>query len=137
MANERILVVEDNAVIAENIKMALTDLGYSVPSLVSSGEKAIERAGVVSPDLILMDIHLAGEIDGVEAADHIKASTDIPVIYLTAYADEELLARAKTTEPYGYLLKPFHDHELHATIQIALYKHRMNRQLSESENRYQ
>ncbi len=135
MTNEAIMVVEDDVLIAENIKNTLQGFGYSVPAMASRGELAIERAGSVRPDLVLMDIRLAGEMDGIAAAERIKADYGIPVIYLTAYADEELFARAKVTEPYGYLVKPFHNRDLHATVQMALYKHEMDRRLKESEER--
>lgn len=136
MAHESVLVVEDDVIIARAIQDTLADFGYSVPALVSSGEAAIERAGVAHPDLILMDIRLAGEMDGVEAAERIKSLYDIPVVYMTAYADEKLLSRAKLTEPYGYLIKPFQNKDLHATVEMACYKHRMDKRLRESEERY-
>jgi PAS domain S-box-containing protein len=129
----RILIVEDESIVAKDIKNRLRKLEYTVPAVVSSGEKAVEEAGKISPDLILMDIVLKGKMDGIEAAEHIRTEFGIPVVYLTAYADENTLQRAKMTEPYGYILKPFEDRELHTTIEMALYKHQMEKRVRESE----
>ncbi len=123
MAKRRILVVEDESVIANEIQGTLRELGYAAVAAVDSGEKAIEEADEHNPDLVLMDIVLKGEIDGIQAAEHIRAQHNIPVVYLTAYADESTLQRAKISEPYGYLVKPFEDRELHSNIEMALYKH--------------
>jgi putative two-component system response regulator len=131
----KILVVEDERVISEDIKKRLQKLGYSVPSIVSSGEEAVQKAKVLRPDLVLMDIVLEGEMDGIEAAAQIKSLCEIPIVYLTAYADQKTLERAKITEPYGYILKPFDDRDLHITIDIGLHKHRMERKLRETEER--
>ena len=124
MTKARILVVEDEGIVALNIQSSLESLGYDVPVVVASGEEAIEEAERTRPDLVLMDIMLEGEWDGVEAAEQIRQRFNIPVIYLTAYADENTLQRAKIAEPFGYLLKPFEERELHTTIEIALYKHK-------------
>ncbi len=132
----RILVVEDETIVALDLKNSLTILGYDVVATAATGEDAIARADETHPDLVLMDIILKGEMDGVEAANTIRARLDIPVIFLTACADDTTLQRAKVTEPFGYLLKPFEERELHGHIEIALYKHRMERQLKESEERY-
>jgi CheY-like chemotaxis protein len=126
----RILVVEDESLVALDIRNTLERLGYAVPATVFSGEDAVKKAEELQPDLVLMDIMLAGDMDGIEAADIIHTRCDIPVIYLTAYADDETLARAKITDPFGYLLKPFEARELHVAIEIALYKHAMEQQLS-------
>jgi len=133
MAETRILVVEDDSASARLIEMTLKSLGYAVPAVVSSGEEAIKKAGEVHPDLVLMDIRLKGDMDGVQAAEEICARFNIPVVYLTAYADDDTLQRAKITEPYGYILKPFQKGELNTTIDIALYKHRMDSKLKERE----
>lgn len=126
-----IMIVEDEVFIAADIQQTLTALGYNVTIMVSSGEEAIQQARLAPPDLILMDIHLAGQMDGIEAASAIRARQQIPIIYLTADADEAMLARAKITEPFGYLLKPFQERELHITLQIALYKYQMENALKE------
>jgi PAS domain S-box-containing protein len=124
MAKAQILVVEDEGIVALNIQSGLESLGYDVPVVVASGEEAIEEAERTRPDLVLMDIMLAGEMDGVEAAEQIRQRFNIPVIYLTAYVDDDTLQRARITEPFGYLLKPFEERELHTTIEMALYKHK-------------
>jgi PAS domain S-box-containing protein len=129
----KILVVEDEAIIAKDLKRRLENQGYDVSSVVPTGEDAIERAGKDAPDLVLMDIVLIGEIDGIEAAEQIRSRYDIPVIYVTAYADEKVLERAKLTEPFGYIIKPFEDRELRSAIEMALYKHHTERKLRESE----
>jgi len=118
-----ILIVEDELLIAKNLSVKLEKLGYKIVGIVSSGADAIERAGEIKPDLILMDIVIKGEIDGIETAARINQKLDIPIIYTTAYADDETLQRAENTGSYGYLLKPFKERELHATIKIALSKH--------------
>ena len=132
----RILVVEDESIVALDIQDRLESLGYEVPITVASGEKAIEQAGVLRPDLVLMDIQLQGRMDGVEAADEIRRLFGIPVIYLTANADHPTVERAKVTEPFGYVIKPFEERELHTTIEVALYKHQAEHKLVESEERY-
>ncbi|MEA3415955.1 MAG: response regulator [Thermodesulfobacteriota bacterium] len=133
MTNTQILIVEDEGIIAKDIQNTLESLGYAVPAIASSGEEAIKKATETLPDLALMDILLEGDMDGVEAAEQIRDRFDIPVVYLTAYADEETLQRAKITEPYGYILKPFEERELHTTIEMAIYKHKMERKLRESQ----
>ena len=128
----KILVVEDENIVAMDVKHRLKNLGYAVAARTASGEEAIKKATETRPDLVLMDIRLKGKMDGIEAAEHIRERFDIPVIYLTAHADETTLHRAKITEPYGYLLKPFEEKELHSTISMAIYRHRMERDLKES-----
>ncbi|MEG3959030.1 ATP-binding protein [Microcoleus sp. herbarium2] len=118
-----ILIVEDELLIAKNLSHKLESLGYQIVGIVSSGADAIQRAGEMEPDLILMDIVIKGDIDGIETAVIINQKFDIPIIYTTAYADDETLQRAENTGSYGYLLKPFKQRELHATIKIALSKH--------------
>jgi CheY-like chemotaxis protein len=124
MANAQVLVVEDASIIAKDIQDMLRRLGYAVPAVVSSGEKAIQKAAETHPDLVLMDIMLKGDMDGVEAAQQIHDRFHIPVVYLTVYADEDTLQRAKIAEPFGYILKPFEERELHAAIEMALYRHK-------------
>ncbi|MEH2225488.1 hybrid sensor histidine kinase/response regulator [Nostoc sp.] len=129
MTNAKILVVEDEAIVAKDLQFRLKKFGYTVPAIASSGEEAINIAIEISPDLVLMDIKLKGSMDGIEAAAEIYKRLDIPVIYLTAYADENTLERAKITEPFAYLLKPFKERELQTNIEITLTKHGLERQL--------
>jgi len=133
MAEAQILIVEDNNIVAIELRDRLQGLGYTIAALTSSGEEAIEKAAERRPDLVLMDIRLKGDLNGMEAAEEIRARFDIPVVYLTACTDENTLQRAKITEPYGYILKPFEERGLHSTIEIALYKHKIERKLKESE----
>jgi CheY-like chemotaxis protein len=107
MAQVTILIVEDENIVALDIQSRVASLGYTVVAMARSGEQAIEKVAETHPDLVLMDIRLKGALDGVQAAEHIRARFDIPVVYVTAYADEETLQWAKVTEPYGYILKPF------------------------------
>ncbi len=125
MTDAKILVVEDENIVALEIKKRLQKLGYIVPGVASRGEDAIIKAEGIRPDLVLMDIMLKGEIDGIHAAGEIHKRFNIPVVYLTAYSDEETLYRAKLTEPYGYILKPFEEDDLRTTIEIALYRHQV------------
>ena len=136
MANEKILVVEDESIVAMDIRSTLIRLGYDVPAIASSGEAAIRRAEELPLDLVLMDINLNGKMDGIETAQQIHDRFDIPVVYLTAYSDENTLERANVTEPFGYIIKPFGDRELHVAIKIALYKHGIDRRIKESEEKY-
>jgi diguanylate cyclase (GGDEF)-like protein/PAS domain S-box-containing protein len=136
MTQARILVVEDESIVAADIQDRLEALGYEVPATVGWGEKAVELAGALRPDLVLMDIQLKGRMDGVEAAEQIRHQFSIPVVYLTANADHPTVQRAKVTEPFGYVIKPFEERELHTTIEVALYKHRAEQTLKESEERY-
>jgi PAS domain S-box-containing protein len=129
----RILVVEDELIIAKGIQKRLQALGYSVAGAAISGEEAVDKALDLLPDLVLMDINLQGGMDGVTAAERIRSQADIPVIYLTAYADADTLERAKVTEPFGYIVKPFQDITLQSSIEMALYKHRMESRLRRSE----
>ncbi|NMB79407.1 MAG: response regulator [Methanomicrobiales archaeon] len=128
-----ILVVEDEAIVADDIKETLTSLGYTVTGTAKTGEMALERIPSHPPDLVLMDIHLAGAMDGIEAATRIHVLHGIPVIFLTAYADPPLLERAKEAEPYGYIIKPYDERGLHSAIEMALYKFRMEKKIRESE----
>jgi len=132
MEKTKILVVEDEAIIAKNLQRQLVNYGYVVPYVEATGEGAVSRVSEEGFDLVLMDIVLMGEMDGIEAGGQIRSRFDVPVIYLTAYADETILERAKITEPFGYIVKPFEDRELHSSIQMALYKHEMEKKLRES-----
>lgn len=123
MAKTNVLVVEDESIVSKDIQHSLKKLGYNVVGASSTGEKAIELALELKPDIVLMDIMLKGDMTGIEAAEEIRASINIPVIYLTAYADEGTLERAKVTEPYGYIIKPFKEIDIHTSIEMALYKH--------------
>jgi diguanylate cyclase (GGDEF)-like protein/PAS domain S-box-containing protein len=136
MSRAKILIVEDESIIAMDLRVRLTALGYTVFSTVSTGEAAIQLAETMRPDLVLMDIVLKGEMDGITAAEQIRKRFDIPVIYATAYSDDQTLQRARVAEPFGYVLKPFADRELVSAIEMALYKHATERQLRESEERF-
>lgn len=127
------MVVEDEGIIAQDIKNCLENLGYEVPDVVFTGHDAINRAGALRPDLILMDIVLKGDIDGIETASEIRKLYNIPIVYLTAYEDDKTLKRAKITEPLGYILKPFEERYLRSSIEMALYKHKMENKLKENE----
>lgn len=133
MVKAKILVVEDERVVALSIQNRLEALGYIVTANVISAEAAIAGIPQNPPDLVLMDIRLKGKIDGIKAAAKMRQQFQLPVVYLTAYNDEETLERAKLTEPYGYLLKPFESKDLATTIEVALYKHKMEQQLRERE----
>lgn len=129
-----IFIVEDETIVANDIKETLVGLGYEVKGIAKSGEIALEMVEKLRPDLVLMDIHLATKMDGVETAGKIHVLYDIPVIYLTAYADKELLDRAKITEPYGYVLKPYDERELHSVIEMSSYKHRIEREIKKRDS---
>lgn len=130
----KILIVEDEKIVALDIENSLKELGYKITGKVSSGEEAIESAELKHPDLVLMDIHLKGKIDGISAANTIYKEHNVPVVYLTAYSDQETLKYAKITEPFGYILKPFKERELHVVIETALYKHQLEAQLIETKS---
>jgi PAS domain S-box-containing protein len=129
MSDAKILVVEDEAITGMDIQKSLIEMGYSVSDVATTGELAVRKAGELHPDLVLMDIMLAGKMNGIEAAEIIKRELHIPVVYLTAYSDDSFIARAKITEPYGYILKPFRELELKTTIEMALYKFAMEHAL--------
>ncbi|MBS0169376.1 MAG: response regulator [Nitrospira sp.] len=131
MEPANILIVEDEPVVAKDIQLSLQRLGYRVPATATSGEEAIRKAGDTHPDLILMDIVLKGKMDGVETARQIQRRQDVPVIYLTAYADHHTLERAKVTSPAGYMLKPYQANELRTTIELALHRAQHDRHLRE------
>jgi PAS domain S-box-containing protein len=123
--NGHVLIVEDESVNAAVIEHQLKKLGYSVAGIATSGEEAIELAQRAKPDVVLMDIQLEGKIDGVEAAVTIRRKTGVPVVYLTGNSDEETIDRARITEAFGYLHKPFQEREVHSTLQLALHKAEM------------
>jgi len=129
----RILIVEDESIVATDIRKTLQNLGYDVPTVVSTGQAAIQKAKEDRPNLVLMDIVLGGKMDGIKAARQIRTKFDIPVVYLTAYADDKTLKRAKVTEPFGYIVKPFEDRELKSIIEMALYKAKIENELKTSK----
>lgn len=128
---KKIMVVEDEMIVAEDIKVSLMSSGYDVCAKVRSGEEAIRKVEEHLPDLIMMDVVLDGEMDGITAAEEINSRFDIPVIYLTAHATKEYLNRAKSTSPYGYLTKPVIHKDLHASVEIALHKHLIDKKLND------
>ncbi|MDD5570536.1 MAG: response regulator [Bacteroidales bacterium] len=123
MAKAKILIVEDESIIAKDIQNSLLNLNYSVPDIVNTGEKAILAVEEHKPDLVLMDIVLKGEMNGIEAATKIKETYNVPVVFLTANADDTIINKAKLAEPYGFIIKPFREKELQTTIEMILYKH--------------
>ena len=125
----RILVVEDEVIIARDIAMQLVNLGYEVVGNTTRGDQAVCLAGELRPDLVLMDIQLDGPMDGITAAQVIRTQYSLPVVFLTAFAADEVLARAKLSEPYGYILKPFSERELQTVLEMAVYKHQMDARL--------
>jgi len=129
MAKTNILVVEDESIVSKDIQHSLKKLGYNVLGAASTGEKAIDLALELKPDLVLMDIMLKGKLTGIDAAEKIKETLNIPVIFLTAYADEGTLSKAKVTEPYGYIIKPFKEIDIHTSIEMAIYKHQKENEL--------
>ncbi len=133
MAKTKILIVEDEAITAVDLQYRLEDLGYDAPAIAASGEGAIKKAEEIKPDLVLMDITLKGDMDGIEAAGHIRNRFDIPVVYVTAYIDEERLGKIRVTEPYGYILKPCEDRELRPAIEMALQRHKLEKALRIAE----
>jgi PAS domain S-box-containing protein len=132
----RLLIVEDEAIVVTDIAIRLKQLGYEVVGIASSGEESISMAATAHPDLVLMDIHLRGAMDGVAAAREMRARFRIPVVFLTAYAEGVTFQRAKEAEPLGYVLKPFDDRELRIAIDIALYKHNAERLLQDNEEKF-
>ncbi|KWT84940.1 response regulator [Candidatus Magnetominusculus xianensis] len=131
MSKSRILIVEDEWIIAANLSSALEDLGYEIASIANTGEDAIKQAEEKMPAIVLMDITLRGKMDGIEAADAIRALYDIPVVYLTSNTDEDTFRRAIDTDLFGYIIKPFEKLELKYAIEMALYKHKMENVIKE------
>jgi DNA-binding LytR/AlgR family response regulator len=141
MSKKKILIVEDEAIVAKDISVCLNRTGYEVLSTFSNGEQALEYLANNKPDLILMDIMLAGTMNGIETSAIVKEKFNIPVVFLTAYADEKTISKAKITDPYGYVIKPFKEIDLRTSIEMALYKfHKEQEKLSkgnrEEENRH-
>ena len=135
MSAAKILIVEDEGVVALEIQDQLELLGYEVVGIAITGNEAVRLTAQSQPDLILMDIVLRDSMDGIEAAHQIQQEYDIPVVYLTAHSDEATLQRAKITTPFGYIIKPFNQRDLHITLEMALYKHQMEQKLRSSEQR--
>ncbi|MBP7737348.1 MAG: PAS domain S-box protein [Spirochaetes bacterium] len=136
MANARILVAEDDAISGKYIQKTLQDNGYDVPAVLMAGEELVDNIHTINPDLILMDIKLQGDSDGIDTARHILSQYDVPVIYMTAHVDPDTVGRAKTTNPYGYLVKPFNMNELIIAIDFTLYRHQMEKKLKKTQERY-
>lgn len=132
----KIVVVEDESIVAKDIQNTLIKLGYEVPAIASTHSTAIERIKEHKPDLVFMDIKLKGNSDGVEIASEIKNEFDIPVIFLTSFVDKNTLERAKITEPYGYIVKPFNETDLRTAVEIALYKYSRDKEMKQSKNLY-
>ncbi|MCT4581792.1 MAG: response regulator [Flavobacteriales bacterium] len=135
MSKANILVVEDESIVSKDIQLSLKKLGYNVIGSATTGAKAIEMALELQPDIILMDIMLKGDINGIRATKRIQTRANIPVIYLTAYADENTLERAKVTQPYGYIIKPFKEIDLQTSIEMALYKHKKQLEILDDRDR--
>lgn len=133
----KILIVEDEQIVAKNIEKRLTASGYQVVASVSTGEEAIKKVKSLPPDIILMDIKLKGKIDGIETADILRKNYQLPVIFLTSYTDEETFQRAKNTEPFGYLIKPFETKDLNRAVELALYKNKIYKELLETKLRFE
>src|SRR3569833_1366955 len=131
--NVEILIVEDEGLIALDLKKRLEQVGYKVVAVADNGDDAILNAGKLKPDVILMDIRLRGPMDGVEIADEIRKRFYIPVIFVTAHADRETLDRARITEPFGYIVKPFHGIDIRVQIEVALWRHKMEQKLRVSQ----
>jgi AmiR/NasT family two-component response regulator len=134
---KRIVIVEDEGIVAKDISRKVEQLGYSVQKIISSGERVKEEIMKSPPDLIFMDIVLKGELDGIETAQQIREHYNIPIIYITAYADEKTLERVKMTEPYGYIVKPFDSRDLRIAMEIALHKHEADQDLKKSREKFQ
>jgi DNA-binding NarL/FixJ family response regulator len=132
LVKDRILVVEDQAIILMELKARLNNLGYMVVGTSSYGEDAIKKAELLRPDLVLMDIGLRGKVDGIEAADYIRRNFNIPIIFLTANSDGTTRERANATEPYGFIPKPYDQDVLTDIIDKALYKHKLDTSVNET-----
>ncbi len=134
MSKTKVLVIEDESIVSKDIQHSLKRLGYIVCGAASTGEKAIVLAEVEKPDIVLMDIMLKGEMNGIEAAEIVRREHKIPLIFLTAYADGATLNKAKITEPYGYIIKPFKEIDLHTSIEMALYKHKKEQEVEKERD---
>ena len=129
-----VYIVEDESIVAKDIQNSLKKLGYNVLGISNNGADAIKQILYLEPNIVLMDIMIKGSLTGIDVAETIKKEYNIPVIYLTAYADENTLAKAKITEPYGYILKPFKEIDLHSTIEMAIYKHKKDTELQKERD---
>ena len=132
----KILIVEDERIVAIDLKRRLTKLGYQVTGMAANGQKALALVDQELPNIVLMDIHIQGDIDNVEVATMLQRTHSIPVIYLTAYSEEKTLTRARATKPYGYLLKPFSDRELHIIIQVSIERYQSDILLIKNEQHF-
>jgi CheY-like chemotaxis protein len=126
MEKLKILIVEDEGVVALQLKVNIEKWGCTVADIFASGEEALEHLEALAPDLVMMDMTLQGKLDGIQTADIIRKQYNLPVIYITAHSEEKTIARAKTTQPYGYILKPFNAQEIRIAIEVAHYKHRVD-----------
>lgn len=134
MEKLNIFIVEDESIVAKDIQNNLIKLGYNVLGIANNGNDAIEQIKSLNPDVVLMDIMIKGDLTGIEVAEQLRKFVNVPVIFLTAYADESTLSRAKVTEPYGYILKPFKEIDLHSTIEMAVYKHQKDAALQKERD---
>ncbi len=134
MEKLNIFIVEDESIVARDIQNSLIKLGYNVVGMANNGKDAIEKISQTIPDLILMDIMIKGDMTGIDVSEKLKQKLKIPVVFLTAYADEGTLAKAKVTEPYGYILKPFKEVDLHSTIEMAYYKYQKDSALQKERD---
>ena len=134
--NAKVLLAEDDAIAARHLSQSLRRMGYQITGVARTGEQVFNSIADNPPDIILMDITLVGNIDGISAAQIVHAKVDIPIIYLTANSDSEVFERAKQTHPYAYLVKPYEIYQLQISIEIALFKYSMEKRLRDSENRY-
>lgn len=134
MENINVYIVEDESIVAKDIQNSLKKLGYNVLGISNNGEDALKNIAEQEPDIVLMDIMIKGSMTGIDVAEKVKSEYNIPVIFLTAYADESTLSKAKITEPYGYILKPFKEVDLHSTIEMAIYKHKKDTEVQKERD---
>ena len=134
MSQIKVLVVEDESIVSKDIQHSLKRLGYGVCGAAATAEKALTLVKDEKPSIVLMDIMLKGDMNGIEAAELVRREHNIPVIFLTAYADEATLSKAKITEPYGYIIKPFKEIDLHTSIEMALYKHKKEKEVEKERD---
>ncbi len=134
MENINVYIVEDESIVAKDIQNSLKKLGYNVLGISNNGEDALKNIAEQEPDIVLMDIMIKGALTGIDVAEKVKQEYNIPVIFLTAYADESTLSKAKITEPYGYILKPFKEVDLHSTIEMAIYKHKKDTEVQKERD---
>lgn len=135
MKRERILIIENDGIIARDLEISLEKLGWQVCGIANTGRAAVEMTRDKKPDLLLVDIKLDNKMDGIDVVEEIAGFIDIPIIYLTAFTDDETLKRAKTTRSYGYIVKPFEERTLQATIEMGLNKHRMEKETPGNEQK--